>query len=104
YNHGSCPVSNRPDFLMLGYPATGMSENIKITGNMPPAFIVVAGNDGLMPASVDLFQKLKALNVPAELHIYQQGGHGFGVGTTECHCSNWTILFRNWLDANGIIE
>ncbi len=97
-------VSDRPDFLMLGYPATNMPKGVEIGAAMPPAFIVVAADDPLMPASVDLFKKLRSMDVPAELHIYQTGGHGFGAGTPECHCSSWMDLFRNWLETNKVIS
>ncbi len=97
-------VSNRPDFLMLGYPGTKMPKGVNFTENMPPAFIVVSGDDGMMPLSFDLYHSLKNMGVPAELHIFQKGGHGFGAGTPECNCSNWLEIFRNWLLTNSFIS
>jgi len=40
------------------------------------------------------------LKVPAELHIYEKGFHGFGLATPDCHCGNWIDLFRKWLVVN----
>jgi acetyl esterase/lipase len=96
-------ISNRPDFMMLIYPGTGLPAGTELNPDLPPAFIAVAGDDGMMPLSLNLFRDLKALKVPAELHIFQGGGHGFGAGTPECHCADWIELFRNWLEANSII-
>lgn len=96
-------INNRPDFLLLVYPATGLPEGAELNKSIPPTFLVVAGNDGMMPMSLDLYYKLNFLKVPAELHIYQNGGHGFGAGTPECNCSNWFELFDNWLEVNKFI-
>lgn len=97
-------ISNRPDFLMLVYPGTYLPEGAELDKTIPPTFIVVAGNDGMMPLSYQLYDRLNFLKVPAELHIYQNGGHGFGAGTPECQCSNWLDLFRNWLQVNKFIN
>ena len=50
------------------------------------------------------FSKLQNLKVPAELHIYQSGGHSFGAGTPQCNCASWLDLFRNWLEVRGLLS
>jgi hypothetical protein len=49
------------------------------------------------------FNRLQLLKVPAEAHVYEKGGNGFGTGTPECKCGNWLDLFRNWLEVQGLV-
>jgi acetyl esterase/lipase len=92
-------LSCRPDFLMLIYPGVRLPADAVVDSSFPPVFIAVAADDDRTPAvdTIQLFTKLKDLKVPAELHVYQGGGHGFGSGTPECGCSSWLDLFENWL-------
>ena len=97
-------LSNSPDFLMLIYPASNSYGGLEIKQKIVPAFIAVASNDIYLPASIDLFSRLLKISSPVELHVYQNGGHGFGPGTPECACSNWFELFYNWLKVNNFIQ
>ena len=92
-------LSKRPDFLMLIYPGVRVPTEAVIDATFPPSFITVAGNDDLTPAAscYELFGRLRNLGVPAEIHVYETGGHGFGVGTPQCRCASWLDLFRSWL-------
>jgi acetyl esterase/lipase len=82
-------VSCRPDFLMLCYPwkivadnsLTELKPEIKIDAKTPPTFIAQANDDkaSLAEGSTLAFLALRKVNVPAELHIYSTGGHGFGL-------------------------
>lgn len=99
-------LSRRPDFLMLIYPAVAnLSPGGVMDASFPPAFIALANGDWHTPPgpTIGVYNRLVALGVPTELHIYQQGGHGFGPGTPECHCASWLDLFRDWLDARGLL-
>jgi dipeptidyl aminopeptidase/acylaminoacyl peptidase len=62
-------------------------------------FIVNAGDDQTTPAdrSIRLYQMLRSKNVPAEMHIYSKGGHGFGLGVKGGAVTSWPDLFVNWL-------
>ena len=101
-------ISPRPDFTMLIYP--GLVHKIlkkldydnRIDGKFPPSFIVVASDDQVTPASycIELFNTLQKNDIPSELHIYQQGGHGFNMGNEKCNCDTWPELFLRWLDNN----
>jgi acetyl esterase/lipase len=98
-------LSNRPSFLMLIYPRVQLSEGSAVDASLPPVFLAVAADDNLTNASdaMAFVAGLLALKVPAELHVYQSGGHGFGVGTPQCHCASWLDLFRDWLEGRGLL-
>ncbi len=96
-------IDDHPNFLMLIYPGTKLPEGVTIGTNIPPTFISVAADDKLAEKCITLFSTLQEIKVPAELHIYQNGGHGYGVGTLKCNCSTWIELFVNWLRTNNFI-
>lgn len=121
----------RPDFLVLGYPVISFSDSIghigsrdnllgqapskekileysnelRVTKDTPPTFIIHAGDDkGVLPAnSIAFYESLLKHNVPAELHIYERGGHGFGMNnpTTE---EKWMNSLKNWLVSRGLLS
>ena len=99
-------LSNQPNFMMLIYPSTRMPKGVEIGAQFPPTFISAAADDQykLADACGVLFNKLQELKIPSELHIYQKGGHGYGVGTPECQCASWIELFANWLKVNGFVK
>ncbi len=104
-------VSARPDFSILIYPVISMnpeithkgssinllgetpgpelvasfSNELQVTANTPPAFMVHAADDKSVPVenSIAYLLALKKNSVPAELHIYEKGGHGFGMGNNR---------------------
>ena len=94
----------RPDFAFIIYPgylanaAEHMAPNADInpTAQTPPTFIVQAEND---PVNVEnatvYFLQLKAVKVPAELHIYAEGGHGYGLRRTELPVTSGRIPRRS---------
>jgi len=105
-------ASCRPDFLALVYPwkiqdakdATKLRDDIRVDATMPPVFIGHAADDpgAKVEGSVMLFSQLKAAKVPCEMHIYQKGGHGFGLRPADVPCpTDWPRRFAEWLKANG---
>lgn len=103
------PVSCRPDFGILIYPAylsTSTSERAtprlrpdEIPG---PVFLVHAANDKLTPDnSIALFQDLLKIGGQAELHVYQLGGHGFGMLRQNQPVNDWPLRCEEWLRSNG---
>ena len=66
---------------------------------VPPTFLVQAENDYTAHVENVLvyFEALKNAKVPAELHVYTLGGHGFGMGPKELPISGWTGLAETWL-------
>jgi len=53
---------------------------------------------------VVMYLALKRANVPTELHVYAQGGHGFGVRKSSLACSAWTDRFVDWLQSQGMLR
>jgi len=105
-NDGNDPVekmSSRPDFVCLVYGGGGKEIREKMKAEMAPCFIAIAANDDKVPPAEPLkfFEALRKVNVPAELHIFQSGGHGFGVGRTDNTTNTWMEVFGVWLKQNG---
>ncbi|MEA5459477.1 alpha/beta hydrolase [Arcicella sp. LKC2W] len=102
----SADDNNRPNFVAPIYAY----ENAIIGTNMPkektPIFIAVAGDDqlGLMPHSINIYRKWFDAKQPAELHIYEKGGHGFGMRKTGISTDNWIDNFGNWLKMQGYLK
>ena len=102
----------RPDFAVLVYPAymadakTGkLQEHVKVTPNSPPMFFAHAYDDRVTPlTSLLLAVALKQNNVPAEVHMYAKGGHGFGMRPTDEPCTHWPKACGKWLKAMGWLE
>jgi len=67
------------------------------------AFFWVLGVRNAPGNSALLYLALKRANVPAELHIYQKGGHGFGVRKSSLACSSWTERCIAWLKDQGFL-
>jgi acetyl esterase/lipase len=96
-------LSSRPDFLVLGYP--GISWEATITKGMPPVFMFSAFDDARTSKTIAaLFLKYEAAGVPAEIHIYDQGGHGFGIRKGPRPVSNWPDRLQEWLGDRGLLR
>jgi acetyl esterase/lipase len=104
--------SCRPDFAVIVYPGylaiaeQGMAPNPEIhpTSETPPSFILQAEDDTVhVENAVVYFSALKAANVPAELHIYAQGGHGYGLRRTALPVTGWPALVETWLHTINMI-
>ena len=122
------PESVRPAFLVLLYPVISFSDSLRHAGSRdnllgkspsaeqlrqysnelhvsaqtPPTFLVHAEDDKTVPVnnSIVFYQACLRHGVPAELHLYPRGGHGFGLNNPTTP-DRWTDRLRNWLDANG---
>jgi acetyl esterase/lipase len=91
------PADRRPDFLVLAYPA--MPRTFEATSETPPTFLVHADDDRLAASanSVPFYLALKKAKVPAEMHIYANGGHGFGIKKTDKTSAAWPQALAAWL-------
>ena len=106
-NVAASAVDAKPDFQMVIYPGwltnpgggAGVDPALAPTLAVPPTFLVQAENDYTAHVENVLvyFEALKNAKVPAELHVYTLGGHGFGIGAKELPISGWTGLAENWL-------
>jgi acetyl esterase/lipase len=105
-------VSCRPDFAVLVYPAylvdggkKQLAEDIHVTKECPPMFFVHAGDDGVpVENSVVMYLALKRAGVPAELHVYASGGHGFGLRPSQHPCTTWPERCADWLQNLGVVK
>ena len=121
----------RPDFMLLLYPVVTFNEEwghmgsrknligegnkwemveeysneLQVTADTPPAFFILADDDKAVPPrnSIEFYLAMKKYGIPAELHIYSKGGHGFGMKETGLPCSDWPGLFIDWLKSLQII-
>lgn len=124
-------ISLRPDFSILGYPVISMidllthkgsrenllgknpspelihefSNELQVTKNTPPTFLVLANDDKAVNPenSIKYYEALLKNHVPAEMHIYQNGGHGFGTRLLEVK-DNWMALLKIWMEHNEFID
>ncbi len=123
--------SSRPDFMVLAYPVITLTEpythagsrnNLlgkhpdpkliellsnekQVTPQTPPTFLVASNEDAAVPAenSVMFFLALRKAHVPAELHVFEKGRHGFGMSKDNPN-TNWTPLCANWLRLHGFAK
>jgi acetyl esterase/lipase len=105
-------VSCRPDFLIPIYPAYLGDEKtigplnplVKITAKTPPTFIAVTHDDQLRGVNAALFYvELKRSGIPAELHIYTKGGHGYGLRPSDDPVHTWPQRCEEWLRSMNLI-
>ncbi|MDR6561588.1 MULTISPECIES: alpha/beta hydrolase [unclassified Arcicella] len=123
-------VSVRPDFMILGYPVITFkdfghagsrinligktpdqalideySNELHVTAETPPTFLVHAGDDTAVPVrnSLEFYQGLQKNGVLAELVIYPKGGHGFGLNNKTTK-EKWMDNVKNWMDSLGLLS
>jgi endo-1,4-beta-xylanase len=96
--------SSRPDFAILGYPGT-QASSVHILADTPPTFLVQAYDDRIgSERAAEYFLLLKKANVPAELHIYRRGGHGFGIRDRKVPTSTWPARLVDWMADSGYLK
>jgi acetyl esterase/lipase len=94
-----------PNFTVLIYPAylakdgtTEMTAELHVTKETPPAFIVQTMDDPIHAENAIAYAlACKAVRVPAELHLWAKGGHGYGLRTKEAGLRTWPDLLVDWL-------
>jgi acetyl esterase/lipase len=103
---GADKLSCRPDFAVVIYPGYlalekenfAPNHDILPTANTPPTFIVQAEDDPVhVENALVYYRELKDAKVPAELHIYAQGGHGYGLRRTALPVTTWPESLDTWL-------
>lgn len=95
--------SSKPVFQALIYP--GNSKRFEVAGNTPPVFLLAGYNDEIAKGIVDVYLKYKNANVPAELHIYSNAGHGFGIREKNTGAvTGWIDRFYDWLSDRGFLK
>ena len=104
-------IDARPNFQMILYPGWLSGADRKVApavqpaAQIPPTFLVQAENDftAQVETSLVYFQALKDAKVPTELHIFAEGGHGFGLRPTNLPISHWPLLAETWLHTIHIL-
>jgi len=122
-------ISARPDFSLLIYPVITMDSSFTHAGSRrnliglnpsekeiirfsnekqvnektPPAFMVHSADDKTVPVknSMVYYEALVKFGIPSELHVFQKGGHGYGMAGGKDTQSSWPDLCINWLKASG---
>jgi acetyl esterase/lipase len=123
-------ASSRPDFMLLLYPVITMradsvthagsrlnllgpaptpelerllSNETQVTPQTPPTFLVHTADDRTVPVQNSLlfYDALKRNGVPAELHVFEHGNHGFGLAPTDPVLAEWTTLCESWMRRHG---
>jgi len=103
-------ISCRPNFAVLVYPAylmdgDGLVPEIRVTAETPQTFFAHASDDGISSEnSIAMYLALKKAKVPAELHIYASGGHGFGLRASEHPASTWPRRCEQWMRSRGLLK
>lgn len=125
-------VSCRPDFMVLIYPVVSLiewcahsgsrrnllgnnpdeklvenlSNERQVTPETPPTFLVHTYEDKGVPAenSVYFYLALRKAKVPAEMHLYQKGPHGFGLGQKHGAVSSWPLRCADWMRGLGLLD
>ena len=96
-------LSSRPDYLVLVY-GVGRASQGEVLKNFPPTFLVSAAADtGPSLGNAQLFMDLTKAGVPAEIHVYQKGRHGFGSGFGNPEFSDWMGRLELFLKLDGFL-
>lgn len=109
---GADQISCRPDFSVLVYPAYFYSEGdallsdaLPVDAKTPPMFLTMAFDDRVGPENIlRMAIALKRSEVPAEVHLYPTGGHGYGLRRTEQAATSWPDRCSAWMRANGWLD
>jgi endo-1,4-beta-xylanase len=97
-------LSSRPDFTILGYPGIP-ADKVAITADLPPVFMFSAYDDARTSiTNASLFLKYRTAGVPAEIHIYSEGGHGFGVRDRPMAVTSWPDRLVGWMRDRGFLQ
>lgn len=105
--------SSRPDFTVLIYPAylsvgediQRLAPEIKVSANTPPAFIAMTLDDPVHVENAFAYAlALKKAKVSVEMHIYPEGGHGYGLRKSQYAVSHWPQRVAEWLAVQGFLK
>ena len=97
-------MNSKPDFQALIYP--GRSGDIQPTNGFPPVFLACSYSDrkDISEGLAEVYLRFKRAGVPAELHIYSTGGHGFGLRATNTKpVGAWATRFEEWMLDSGYL-
>jgi acetyl esterase/lipase len=84
-------------------PIYGGMGPVEVPKNAPPMFNVIATDDFLFRGQFGVIESWFKAGKPVEFHLYQNGGHGFGLGNPNRTSNRWFDAFMHWLDVNGFL-
>ena len=93
-------LKNQPNFIAPIYPWMDIVEGQKVPSNKPPAFITCANNDEyreIPTSSVQIYQDWIQAEAKVELHMFSEGGHGFGMNKINSPVDSWSQLLIDWI-------
>lgn len=124
-------LSCRPDFMLLIYPVISMEANLthggsrqnllgsnpdpekvrfysgeqNVTATTPPTFIVHATDDGSVKVenSINMYLAIHKMGIPVEMHIYEKGGHGFGLDQCTGTALSWPERCKAWMEQRKLL-
>lgn len=103
--------SCRPNFSLLIYPAYldgenfGLAPEIVVTSKTPPTLLIQSEDDkSYINSSLFYYYALKEAGVPAWMHLYSKGGHGYGLRDTGAEANSWPDRAEDWFREIGVIE
>jgi acetyl esterase/lipase len=104
-------VNCRPDFCLLVYPAYldagnfQIAPELKVTSDTPPTMLIQTEDDkSYINSSLFYYYALKEAGVPAWMHLYSKGGHGYGLRDTNAAVNEWPDRAEDWFREIGVIE
>ena len=122
---------NKPDFAILVYPVITMnidkktwtfnslfgdnpderiikefSNDFNVNRETPPTILIHSNNDEGTPPenSLNYYSALRKFNIPAAIHIWEDGGHGYGLAKDRGTIESWTKIVEDWLVLRGVID
>jgi acetyl esterase/lipase len=94
-----------PAYLSLKDEGDKINPSVKVTPKHPKTFIIITQNDPVRPENaIAYYLELTKNKVPAELHIYPTGGHGYGLRESKELAATWPARALDWMRANKILE
>ena len=95
--------SKKVDLAFIG-PIYGGLAAVDVPKDAPPMFAAIAADDFLFNGEFGLIKSWYDAKIPVEFHLYQNGGHGFGLGNPDRTSNKWFDAFIHWLDVNGFLK
>ena len=95
--------SSKAKLVFAGLIYGGMNA-VEIPENAPPLFVAIAADDFLFNGETGLIKSWYDAGKPVEFHLYQNGGHGFGLGNPDRASNTWFDSFMYWLEINKILD
>jgi acetyl esterase/lipase len=99
-----CTLNSKTMKLAFIAPIYGRMGPVEVPKDAPPLFVAIAANDFLFNGQFGLIKSWFDAKKPVEFHLYQDGGHGFGMGYPNHTTYWWFEPFTHWLDINGFLK